>query len=167
MELSDSDCHVESRAGAGRRQCDGVQTQRNHALGRAQAGGNLHRSRLAGWCVQRGAGRLPCGCGAERAPRYCQNLLHRRRGHRQKSDGASRRIQPERCHHGIGRQIAADYLRRCRHQFGCRHRHDGQFLQRRPSVHQRHARVCAGQNERSFRGRDFRARGAHPHWQPA
>lgn len=30
-------------------------------------------SRLAGWCVQRGAGRLPCGCGAERAPRYCQS----------------------------------------------------------------------------------------------
>jgi betaine-aldehyde dehydrogenase len=46
---------------------------------------------------------------SDRASGYRQNLLHRRRRQRQKSDGQLGGFVAERGHHGAGRQIAADY----------------------------------------------------------
>ncbi len=48
---------------------------------------------------------------SDRASGHRQNLLHRRRRQRQKSDGQLGRFITERGHHGAGRQIAADYRR--------------------------------------------------------
>jgi hypothetical protein len=60
-----------------------------------------------------------------------------------KGDGQLGGLVPERGDDGAGRQIAADYFRRCGSGSRGRHRHDGQLLQLRPGLHQRHPRVRA------------------------
>jgi betaine-aldehyde dehydrogenase len=60
----------------------------------------------------------------------------------------------ERRDHGTGRQIPADHLRRRRPRSRCRHRDDGQLLQLRSGLHQRHSRVRTGAPESRFRSQD-------------
>lgn len=60
-----------------------------------------------------------------------------------KGDGQLGGLVPERGDDGAGRQIAADCFRRCGSGSGGRHRHDGQLLQLRSGLHQRHPRVRA------------------------
>ncbi len=106
-----------------------------------------------------GAENLPV---SDRASGHRQNILHRRRRQRQKSDGQLGRFITERGHHGAGRQIAADYRRRCRPRPRRRYCHDGQLLQLRSGVHQRHPGVCPGETEGGIRAQDPRAGGPHP-----
>jgi len=61
-----------------------------------------------------------------------------------KSHGQRLQLVAEGSHHGTGRQVATDHLRRRRPGQGRRHRHDGQLLQLGPGVHQRHPRVHPG-----------------------
>ncbi|MDF9891247.1 UNVERIFIED_ORG: acyl-CoA reductase-like NAD-dependent aldehyde dehydrogenase [Pseudomonas vranovensis] len=73
---------------------------------------------------------------------------------------------PQGSHHGTGRQVATDHLRRRRPRSRRRHRHDGQLLQLGPGLHQRYPRVRPCLDESGFRSQDRRARCAHPRWQP-
>ena len=153
LELSDPDRLLEGRAGAGLRQCHGVQAVRADAAlgpeaGRDPEGGGPARRR-----VQRPAGRGRNRSRACRASRRRQGVADRFGADRTQGDGGGRRRHQAR-HHGTRRQVAADRVRRRRPRQRRRRRHAGQLLFVRPDLLQRHARLRA----QARAGRRFSAR---------
>ena len=96
LELPDPDRALEIRSGAGSRQRDDLQAQRDHPAQRHQARRDLQRGRTACGRVQRRPGqRSGCRAAAHRPCRDRQDLVHRRRRDRQDGDGAGGRLVAE------------------------------------------------------------------------
>jgi hypothetical protein len=100
---------------------------------------------LPGWRVQRADRQTAAKSapGTDRAPAHREDLVHWRHRHRQESHGQRLELFAEGSDHGTGRQVAADHLRRRRSGSRRRHGDDGQLLQLRSGLHQRHPRVRA------------------------